>query len=43
MLLGHRAMLVVSRDACLLAFAHGVIYIENGLLTRREWAGADRY
>ena len=29
MLLGHRAMLVVSRDARLLAFAHGVIYIEN--------------
>jgi hypothetical protein len=29
MLLRHRALLVVTRDARLLAFANGVIYIEN--------------
>lgn len=43
MLLRHRAVLVVTRDARLLAFADRVIYIEDGLLTRQEWADADRY
>ena len=43
MLLRHRAVLVVTRDARLIAFADGVIYIADGLLTRQEWAGADRY
>jgi ABC-type lipoprotein export system ATPase subunit len=43
MLLRHRAVLVVTRDAHLLAFADRVIYIEDGFLTRQEWADADRY
>jgi hypothetical protein len=42
-LLRHGAVLVVARGARLLAFADGVIYIEDGLPTRQEWAGADRY
>jgi hypothetical protein len=32
MLLRHRALLVVIRDARLLAFANRVIYIENGAI-----------
>ncbi len=43
MLLRHHAVLVVTRDARLLAFADRVTYIENGLLTRQEWADADHY
>ncbi len=43
MLLRHRAVLVVTRDARLIAFADGVIYIADGLLTRQERADADRY
>jgi hypothetical protein len=36
MLLRHRALLVVTRDARLLAFANGVIYIENAARSLAE-------